>query len=246
MAVSLPGNESDALVVFDPRTKLLIFIVAASVSLMPFSYATHVSLTLLICAMIFLNGKRGIALKLAVSFLAVLYLRFFVVSEPAPIAGVQATVMFLISVAIFFYPICTAFILLALTTRMSRLISSLQRMHLPIAAIIPLAVLVRFVPTVQDEWIGVRKAMAFRGISLSFGAILRHPMQSIEYILIPLLFSSLSVIEELASASLARGLDDERPRTSFDMSRLAPLDYLAMAISLVIFVAARSSLGVFA
>ena len=98
--------------------------------------------------------------------------------------------------------------------------------------VIPLAVMFRFIPTVQDEWNGVRKAMAFRGISMTPGAIFRHPFQTIEYILVPLLFSSVGVMEELAAASLARGMDSERARTSFEEVKLRGADFIAIAFFL--------------
>ena len=240
MIAGVYGDERDAIVSFDPRTKLLVFIVASSVSLVPFTYAAHASLAALICAMIFLNGKRGLALKIGAAYAAIVYLRSFVIASTAAAPAMVGFAMLVISLALFFFPIFAAFLLLALTTRMSRLVSALQRMRLPMVAIIPLAVLLRFIPAVRGEWAGVRKAMAFRGISLSFGAILRHPARSIEFILIPLLFSTISVIEELAAASLARGLDGERARTSLDEARLALPDWTAVALAIALFVVAQA------
>jgi len=72
--------------------------------------------------------------------------------------------------------------------------------------------------------------MAFRGISLEPGAVLRAPFKTIEYILIPLLFSCISVMDELASASLARGLDAERKRTAYETVKLRFSDYIIMLL----------------
>ena len=76
--------------------------------------------------------------------------------------------------------------------------------------------------------------MAFRGISLEPGAIVRAPLKTIEYILIPLLFSCISVMDELASASLARGLDAKRKRTSYEEVKLRVIDYIVMSVFLII------------
>ena len=51
-----------------------------------------------------------------------------------------------------------------------------------------------------------------------------------EYILVPLLFSSVGVMEELAAASLARGMDSKRERTSFEKVQLHLADVIAIII----------------
>ena len=94
--------------------------------------------------------------------------------------------------------------------------------------------LFRFIPTVQDEWSGVRKAMAFRGISMTPGAIIRHPLLTIEYILVPLLFSSVGVMEELAAASLARGMDSTRKRSAFELVQLRGADLIAISLFIIV------------
>ena len=71
--------------------------------------------------------------------------------------------------------------------------------------------------------------MAFRNISLDADAIVRAPIKTVEYILIPLLFSCIAVIEEMTAAALARGLDSERRRTSSEVVRMTAPDYIVLA-----------------
>ena len=49
------------------------------------------------------------------------------------------------------------------------------------------------------------------------------------YILIPLLFSCISIMEELAAA-LARGMYSDKTRTSYETVRLKGYDYITMAL----------------
>jgi len=136
-----------------------------------------------------------------------------------------------------------ALALLIKTTRISKLIAALSAMRLPVFVIIPIAVLLRFIPTVREEWSGIRKAMAFRGISLEPGAILRAPGKTVEYMLIPLLFSCISVMEELAAASLARGLDAERKRTSYEAVKMTLPDYIVMLLFVGMAIYAATGVG---
>lgn len=233
MDFELYGDDSGALIRFDPRTKLLVFFVSCLLSLSVHSTLPILTLCTLQCAMLALNGKRFLAVKCLASLLVVLFIRHCIeTSERQDAEAVTSLCMGLISLFIFFFPIFISFILLVRTTRVSQFLSAFQAMHLPMTIVIPLAVMFRFIPTVQDEWNGVRKAMAFRGISMTPGAILRHPFQTIEYILVPLLFSSVGVMEELAAASLARGMDSEQARTSFEEVKLRGADFIAITFFL--------------
>ena len=98
--------------------------------------------------------------------------------------------------------------------------AAFRAMHLPLKVIIPVAVIIRFIPSVSDEWSGIRKAMVFRGISLEPSDIIKSPFKIVEYVLIPLLFSCIAVMEEMAAAALARGIESEGKRSSFERVKL--------------------------
>ena len=111
-------------------------------------------------------------------------------------------------------------------------------MHIPVKVIIPFAVFFRFLPTVTDEWEGIRKAMAFRGISLSPAQIITHPFRTIEYVLIPMMFSSVSIMEELAAATMARGMDMDIRRSSYEEVKLRAADYILIVVLITAFILA--------
>ena len=69
-----------------------------------------------------------------------------------------------------------------------------------------------------------------------------------EYILVPLLFSSVNVMEELAAAALARGMDVDVKRSSYEEVRLHAADYITMTVFVgmivfVLFTAERAKRG---
>ncbi len=231
MDFELYGDDSEAIVRFDPRTKLLVFFVSCLLSLSVHGTVPILVIGFLQCAMLALNGKRALALKCFASLLVILFIRYCVEApEQQGAEAITSLCLGFISLFIFFFPILVSFLLLVRTTRISQFLSAFQAMHLPMTIVIPLAVMFRFIPTVQNEWSGVRKAMVFRGISMTPGTIFRQPFQTIEYILVPLLFSSVGVMEELAAASLARGMDSKRERTSFEKVQLHLADVIAIII----------------
>ena len=100
--------------------------------------------------------------------------------------------------------------------------------------VIPLSVMFRFIPTISEEWHSIRDAMRFRGIGISVRSVLTKPMMTLEYTMVPLLMSTATIADELAAASLSRGLDADTKRTSIEDVRLRLQDYLLILFSIVI------------
>lgn len=230
---------------FDPRTKLLVLLASGAVSVSMSGYSTILYLVLALtqCALLFLEGRRGLSLAALCAPLLLVLFRGCVEASGSGAPGLVMFVTGVLSLMLFSVPLMGALVLLVKTTQMSHLVSSLQAMCLPMVVVIPLAVLIRFVPTVREEWSGVRKAMAFRGISMAPAALLRAPLKSAEYLLVPLLFSSLSVMEELAAASLARGLDRQSERSSLVDTRLSAADWVVIALMAALIVGCHVTSG---
>lgn len=230
MDFDLYGDDSKGVIKLDPRTKLLLFLSGSVVSINSYNDVAMVVYSLGLCLLLGLCGKRATAAKAAVAFAVATYLRYCILFQGTGSSVFVVICQALITIFLFVFPIMVTLLMLVQTTRISQFLAAFQAMRLPAAAIIPVAVMFRFIPTVQDEWSGIRKAMAFRGIEMTFGSVMRHPFQAIEHLLVPLLISSVSVMEELAAAALARGLDADHMRTSYEEVRLRAIDYVVIAL----------------
>lgn len=122
------------------------------------------------------------------------------------------------------------------TTTAGMFLASMERWHIPKVFSIPFAVILRFFPSVKEEWSNITAAMKLRGIGLGVGNVLTHPIKTIEYILVPLLSSSIKIGDELSAASVARGLGMERQRTSIYNVKLCIWDYLLLVMAVIFFV----------
>lgn len=234
MKFELYGDDTKGIVKLDPRTKMMIFFSGMILSTFCFNAIPYLVFSTGLCLVLALCGKKWFAVKCYFAIIVFQYLRYAMAISRTGSSVVIGILNGLIMIFMYSMPMVLSLVLLIQTTRISQFLSSLTAMHLPLGMIIAISVLLRFIPTVKDEWIGVRKAMAFRGISLEPGAIVRAPLKTIEYILIPLLFSCISVMDELASASLARGLDAKRKRTSYEEVKLRVIDYIVMSVFLII------------
>lgn len=229
MAFGLYGSGS-GLLKLDPRAKLLLFCAGIAVSTFSYNECALWMYCAAMCALLALCGEKWFALKCGALIACMEYLRYRIITSGTGAPALTGILVALIMMCRYGFPLLLSLSFLIKTTRISQLIAALSALHLPLFVIIPLSVMLRFIPTVQEEWDGVRKAMAFRGISLEPGAVIRAPFKTIEYILIPLLFSCISVMDELASASLARGLDAERKRTSYEAVKMRFPDYIIILL----------------
>ena len=102
--------------------------------------------------------------------------------------------------------------------------------------IIPIAVMFRFVPTLTEEWQVITQAMRLRGMALSIKNVLRRPLYMLENMLVPFLLQSSAIVDEMSAAVMARGFDKDHPRSSFLEVKMKALDWIFVAVSVIVLV----------
>lgn len=216
----------------DARTKFaLLFGVGMSSLTFPPIWLEATTFAL-VALLLVLNRKVKTSIKFTSVFLIMLLLDWTVSLKVS--GGFAALLFSLVRLGRLMLPIFMAGILLMKTTSVSEFMLSFERMHLPNKLIIPLSVMFRFIPTISEEWHSIRDAMRFRGIGISVRSVLTKPMMTLEYTMVPLLMSTATIADELAAASLSRGLDADTKRTCIEDVRLRPQDYLLILFSIVI------------
>jgi len=95
---------------------------------------------------------------------------------------------------------------LAFSTRLQSLLGALKSFRLPFFLYIPLAVMVRFIPTFVADIKQIAEALRIRGYRLSWKQFFLHPILTLRFISVPLLFRSLKASEDLGIAAELKGL----------------------------------------
>ena len=103
-------------------------------------------------------------------------------------------------------------LLSSLATKVSEFVLAMQRMHIPEAFIIPFSVMFRFFPTISEEAGSIGNAMRMRGITGK--NFLKNPQAVLEYRIVPLMMSVVTIGNDLSAAALTRGLGNGKKRTS--------------------------------
>lgn len=113
------------------------------------------------------------------------------------------------------------------TTKVSEFLSAMNRIHAPKKLVIPLAVMLRYVPTIQEDWRFIKDAMRMRDVSPSPKGLLTHPAMTVECIYVPLMMAASKAADELSIASITRGIENPKPRTCLVQIHIGPADILA-------------------
>lgn len=114
-----------------------------------------------------------------------------------------------------------------------KLTASLRKLPLPTKAMLVLVVMLRFAPTVFLEFGEVREAMKIRGFLRSVGTVLLHPLVTLEYAIVPMVFRSLKIADELSASAIVRGIESPYKKQSFYVSRIILLDVIIMVFTIV-------------
>lgn len=209
----------------DPRTKFYMILIVSAVVMMsattPFLWGVRITMTLIPIILLIIEKKYTSAFGFTFLYIAALVLTFVFLSEDSN--GFFKTFLTGYSgIVVQFMPcLITAWYVIR-TTKIDEFMSAMQKMKVPDGIAISLAVVMRFFPTIKEEYASISDAMKMRGIALGGG----NAAKMIEYRMIPLLFSCVNIGDELSAAAITRGLGGKVKRTSVEELRLRFIDWL--------------------
>jgi energy-coupling factor transport system permease protein len=229
---NLKGGVFIQIYLLDARTKIiLLLVVFVFVALSPGLYAEFTMMAI-ITLLAFLHGVYRRCFSFWLVYAVAHALILCCAQFPGTLTSVLIIILAILCKAIptVMYTFCVL-----LTTKISSLISAMQKMSVPPRITIPLAAGLRFFPTALDELRHVREAMRLRGIQLNLKNLLTRPGLVFEGAIVPLMLRSATIAEELSAASVTRGLSADHKRTSILRFRLSTCDALWLILFLTPF-----------
>lgn len=208
------GNE-DAVINFDPRTKLLILLVVNTVIISDSKSILINCLKIVFVALVlfFLIDMKKMKMSVMYVFIYLLAAGGDYILMSGRISGMSApglTLRILVYLVERMLPSVMLAWFVLHTTKVSEFIAAMQKMHLPQSVTIPFAIIFRFFPTLADEYSSIQDAMKMRNIHFGTGIA-----AGIEYRMVPLLVSVTKIGDELSAAAMTRGLTTDSRRTSY-------------------------------
>ena len=210
----------------DPRVSILVLVLVNASAFAPRFYPGHVLMVVLTAAVSVWCGRAASAVRWCAAYAAVVAAGWAFLLFPNGLTASFAT-MFVMVRCVFCIGMFASNMIA--TTRVGEFACALQRVHLPRHAIIALCVALRFFPTMAAEFRSVVEALRVRGMALVPKAVIAHPVQVMERVLVPVMSRLSIVVDELSNAAVVRGMDSERPRTSYYDLRLGIADAAFLA-----------------
>lgn len=236
----LQNQDKHTILYLDPRTKL-VFILCCILTMSESIFSIYAMVIFFIIAvLLMLLGKVKSSLKFILVYIILGIFPLYIIADTTGVIKMLLTSTS--ALVLLFSPIFIALFTFTATSTISDIIAALQKMKLSDSVIIPFAVFCRFVPTLKEQWISIRSAMKFRNIGVSFWNTLKNPMLNLEYVLIPLMMSTVVIAEELAAASMSRGLARGVKRVPLREAKFQFFDY-AVCIILPIIVLMSKVMG---
>ena len=212
----------------DPRTKLFLILFCVLSAMFAPSLAYQFALVVLIALLAAGCGKWRYALR---GMAAYALICVFTVWCMGVLTGTWRT-MFVAFLGLVHKVYACGMLagLVIATTKVGEFLSAMARLHCPKKLTIPLAVMLRYLPTIREDGRFIRDAMRLRDVSPTLWGFLKAPAMTVNCIYVPLLTAASKAADELSVAAVTRGIENPKPRTSLVKIRMGAADYLIMAL----------------
>lgn len=213
----------------DPRTKLLLMAAVATAEFLYAHTAFMIAVALIPFVLLLTNRQYKTAIAFFILFTAGLVMQA-VQNNVQFTMIINMIIVLLVGLVLRLFPAFMMGAYFIKSTTASECVASLGRMHIGRQITIPLSVLFRFIPTMQEESASIKDAMRMREVQFGTSKFWSNPAALIEYRFIPLMISVVKIGEELSAAALTRGLDNPIKRTSITKIAFTHYDVITVLI----------------
>ena len=239
-------------------TKLVFFLMWSITSMI--SYDTRVLLAMLVLSVIILRASRtqwrqvGTVFKFIMLFLVinVIAIFFFSPYQGCDIYGSKTVIGHLFgnyyftkeqlfyeaNIILKYMTVVPSVFMFIVTTDPSEFAASLNRVGISYYVAYSIAIALRYIPDVQDDYVKIKNAESARGIELSKKAGIFSRIKNTTPILFPLIFSSMNRIDVVSNAMELRGFGKHKKRTWYRGKKLRFKDHAVMIVTTVFCIAA--------
>ncbi len=239
-------------------TKLIFFLLWSIVSMI--SYDTRVLLVMLVLSLIIFAMSKtkwkqvGAVFKFIMLFLVInlIAIFFFSPGQGTKIYGTETPLLHLFgnytvtkeqlfyefNVMIKYLTVIPAVFMFIVTTNPSEFAASMNKIGIHYNIGYSVAIALRYIPDVQDDFTKIKHAQEARGIEMSKKASFLKRIKSMAAIIFPLVFSSMDRIDVVSNAMELRGFGKYKKRTWYSAKSFQRNDYMTLAFTILFSAAA--------
>lgn len=216
------GDRATRQFAIDPRIKLAQIVVTGLLVFTPRTEIGNITFAIAIASCLCVLGHPRYAARVLLAFgaLSAVYWSITLIPSSGFLAAISMTVFVLRMLV----PILGIYYLFTMAMTVSELLQALDTLRVPRVIVIPLAVTLRFFPTIGLEVAAIRDALRVRNRRPSAGGFLRAPLQMLEYVIVPLMMRCITIANELSASAVARGIENPARRTAMRPLRFTQVD----------------------
>lgn len=234
MEFGLSSTSDKSVLKLDPRTKLCLLIAISLIMVGGKTVGVEYILRMICAAIPFILLISVRHIRTAVIYIVVLGFSVFCEGHVIPnISGAPNLILMIICGIISrFVPGYMMGWYTVRSTSVSEFMTAMDKMHVPYFITIPFSVMFRYFPTLGEEYNSIHDAMKMREI----GQSVKNPFTYIEYVLVPIMMSTVRIADELSASSLTKGLCAGGRRTHICQISIRFYDWLLMLGALAMIV----------
>jgi energy-coupling factor transport system permease protein len=213
----------------DPRSKLVLSIVLAIISLM---FLEIVPLLIIIALLIPLIAAAKSLRRWARSMKGLSMLLLFIIVFNTLLSTVDNPFSRSIALSIRLIALMTSFSLFFLTVHPDELSQALIQMHVRFEFAFAMSMAMRYVPTLGQEAYAIMDAQRARGVEMDKGNILQR-VRNIVPIIVPLIIVSIRRALSIAESMESRGFGANTKRTYLHQLRFQKRDWAVVCLSIL-------------
>lgn len=115
------------------------------------------------------------------------------------------------------------------TTSVHAFIQGLRKLRISEKILLSLAVMLRFLPTIKQDYRTIYRALQVRGVVVKKSDVFVRPIRFFEYVTIPLLMSATRTAQDLTVAVLTKSIGNNQ-KTSYQEYKLTIYDWFVYGV----------------
>lgn len=232
--MSIYTEQKQKFLNFDPRTKIMLLVLCVLSAMTVPSLKYEFILIVLIAFFGIMCGKIRYSLIGTILYLALYCFAVYYLQDST---GTMHTMLIAwLSLIFKVYPCCMLTGIVINTTKVNEFLSAMNKAHISKKLVIPMAVMLRYIPTICEDWHYIKDAMHLRGVSPSIKGFIKNPSMTIKCCYVPLLMAASKAADELSVAAVTRGIENPHPRTCLVQICFYTRDILITGCFLVLFI----------
>ena len=142
------------------------------------------------------------------------------------------------NVFIKYFTVIPAGLMFIVTTNPSEFAASLNKVGVSYKIGYAVAIALRYIPDVQDDFVKIKNAQEARGIEMSAKASLMDRIKNVSAIIFPLIFSGMDRIDVVSNAMELRGFGKNKKRSWYAGKPLKRNDHIVIIVTVIFSIAA--------